>query len=237
MSLDYIVFNGQKSTDLGIYLLNTRTFPGSSPELTFVSVPGRSGDLIVSNKRFVNYEDTYAIGFKDPDIEEEKIIQIRNWLQSVQSYQKLFDSKFPNYYRWAVCTNAISIDQQLIDFGQASVIFNCKPFRYRIDGDFTITLNSTPTKLFNSELFSSSPYIKVYGSGDITLFINNQSIVLQNVVDFIEIDSEMKDCFKGTVSQNGNLLSDWPTLDPGENDISWTGNVSKIEVVPRWVSL
>lgn len=33
---------------------------------------------------------------------------------------------------------------------------------------------------------------------------------------------------------NGNMTGDFPTLLPGQNAISWSGNVTRLEIQPNW---
>ena len=40
--------------------------------------------------------------------------------------------------------------------------------------------------------------------------------------------------YKDMTSMNGCMSGDFPTLLPGQNAISWTGNVTKIVVQPNW---
>jgi phage-related protein len=33
------------------------------------------------------------------------------------------------------------------------------------------------------------------------------------------------------------MYSDFPVLEEGKNDITWEGNVTQLEILPRWVVL
>ena len=37
--------------------------------------------------------------------------------------------------------------------------------------------------------------------------------------------------------QNDKMYSDFPVLKEGINNISWTGNVTKLEITPNWIEL
>jgi phage-related protein len=237
-ALDFFEYQLRKSSDFGIMILGKHQSSGPQRDLIFISVPGRSGDLTQDNGRFMNYEDTYTIGIApiEGKSEEEQIAQIRSWLQSSYTYGRLIDSRYPSYYRKAVCTNSVDIQGDLSDFGQASVVFNCKPFRYRIDGDATKTLTA-PGILANPEQWESEPYIKISGSGDITIHINDQSLIVKAIGDYIEIDSELQSAHREMQLMNSHLYSEFPVLNRGDNQISWEGSVSKIEIVPRWRAL
>ena len=55
---------------------------------------------------------------------------------------------------------------------------------------------------------------------------------------YIEIDSEIMNAYKGETLQNSKMVtSDFPKLAAGENKINWLGNVTKVEIMPRWCRL
>ncbi|MDU6337913.1 MAG: phage tail protein, partial [Clostridium sporogenes] len=64
--------------------------------------------------------------------------------------------------------------------------------------------------------------------------INNEIIKFTNISDYIELDSEMMECYKSNVPLNHLMIGNFPIFQVGENNISWTGNISKIEIIPRW---
>ena len=59
--------------------------------------------------------------------------------------------------------------------------------------------------------------------------------MLSGVDEYIEIDSELMNCFKDTVLKNNAVTGEgFPVLKPGENTIACAGNVRRVEVIPRW---
>ena len=83
--------------------------------------------------------------------------------------------------------------------------------------------------------------MKIYGSGDIAININSQTLILKGINSYIEVDSKIKNCFKnvnGVITNcNNQMYSTFPILEVGENNISWAGAVTKIEIMPRWCCL
>ena len=81
------------------------------------------------------------------------------------------------------------------------------------------------------------PYIKVTGSGTVTLTINDSSFTLKEIDEYIELDFDMPNAYKGLEPKNNKVsgadMSTF-TLRPGFNAISWVGDVEKLEIVPRW---
>ena len=64
-------------------------------------------------------------------------------------------------------------------------------------------------------------------------------IMIANDIDeYLEIDSELMNCFKGTELKNGSVSGDgFPELSKGDNVLSFSGGITRVEIVPRWVSL
>lgn len=86
-------------------------------------------------------------------------------------------------------------------------------------------------------LYSNAIY-EIYGSGNVTLYINNRAHGFKNIDGYIEVDSENMNAYKGDTLQNNKMLvGAFPKLAAGDNNISWAGNVTKIEIVPRWCKL
>ena len=63
------------------------------------------------------------------------------------------------------------------------------------------------------------------------------NVVLQiNAIDgYIDIDSETQNAYKGTINCNKNInVSEFPVFLEGETGIRAEGNITSIEVQPRW---
>ena len=131
--------------------------------------------------------------------------------------------------------NKISIAQMMRTFQKFIVTMDTQPFKYSVNA-FGDGLELTKaTTVFNSGTVYSQPIITVYGGGDITLYINGVDFPLYGVEESITIDSEMMEVFKGTKNQNSKYGGDdFPKLEVGENTVSWTGNVEKVVIEPKW---
>lgn len=233
-------YNGRYSSDFGLRTKLGMSFPSAARDRSFQAVPGREGrgDLIIDNGRFEMVERAYDCALYPVDgmTFHEQAHQIKQWLQSTFSYGDLTDDRDPGYIRRAVVNNALDLQEVLETFGKAKIIFTCKPFKESILGRQPVDLTASGA-LANMESFNARPEITVYGSGDITLYVNNQSIILQGVDEYITIDSQLQIAHKGTLPQGSKLRSDWPILLPGVNNISWTGTVSHVSIVPHWGAL
>lgn len=60
-----------------------------------------------------------------------------------------------------------------------------------------------------------------------TFFINGLN-------EYVTVDSPIKNCYKNTELWNNKMQGEFPVLSVGDNQISWAGNIEKIEIIPNW---
>ena len=231
--MNSFTFNGQCSDDFGLHISKKDIYSAPARDQTFVSVPGRNGDVLIDNNRYTNASVSYTASCKNI---RDKATAIKLWLCK-PGYFPLTDTYQPDYFRYAAFATNLNIDEVLENVGQAKIVFNCKPFRYSNAGQTKYALTSSGT-LVNPEGFSSQPYIKITGSGNITLYIGDKSYYITSVSSYIELDCELMSAYKGSTLCNNKIsFSEFPELVPGSNTVSWSGSVTKVEIIPRWRTL
>ena len=112
--------------------------------------------------------------------------------------------------------------------------------KYSFAGQQTVAADSASLSITNPTAFESRPDIKLYGSGAVVIMIQPQGrgMMISNLDEYIEIDSELMNCFKDTVLKNGTVKgAEFPVLKPGACTINCTGDVTRIEIIPRWSCL
>lgn len=245
--INSFIFGGINSLSMGIIIeRHDNAFGAPTPIIETIYVPGR-GNLITNNKvdpvdneEFTDFDLQYACYLMPEHRQDVGIIakNIHSWLFGDIRYNRLEDTYDRDYFRLAYCNSALSVEEIAKGLlGKLNITFNSKAFKFAKDGERTITLTNA-TAIHNTESFTSTPYMKIYGSGSITIYINDRAHSFTNVQQYIEVDSELMSAFKGAELQNNRMISSrFPKLTPGRNYISWAGNVSKIELIPRWCSL
>ena len=236
-------YNGRSSADFGLHIEKKDVFSAPEYDAEFISIPGRSGDIINPNCRFSNIKVTYTVFLarKNTAALASVLRDIKGWLYSEPGrYHELTDSYDAEHFRYGVISGSLDIEEQLNKIGSFTVTFNCKPFKYSFAGQQTIADGNPRLTVTNPTAFDSRPYIKIYGSGTVRLMIQPEgqgtsAWVLSGVDEYIEIDSELMNCYKDTVLQNDAVTGEgFPVLKPGGNSIACAGNVRRVEVVPRW---
>ena len=234
--MNFFVYDGKNSQDLGLLISGEKTYNSPSRDVTTVSIPGRSGDLIIDNGRYNNIEVSYTVSFRK-DV-PEKTRALKAWLLSSAGYRRLEDTYQPEYFRLAAISNATEFEISINLYGTAELIFNCNPFLFLKGGEQTVSIPASGGRIYNPEYFESQPIITVYGNGDGVLSVNNINYNLSDIDGYVTINSEVGLVYKGTENKNSTVnFIEFPTLQVGENIIDWTGGITKVEIIPRWCTL
>ena len=243
--MTYFTYNGRSSAEFGLHIEKKDVFSAPEYDAEFISIPGRSGDIINPNRRFANIKVTYTVFLARKNIAALAAVlrDIKGWLYSESDrYHELTDSYDAEYFRYGVISGNLDIEEQLNKVGSFTVTFNCKPFKYSFAGQEVLATGTKRLSVTNPTAFESRPYIKLYGSGAVTLTISSPDSTslwtISAIDEYIEIDSELMNCFKDTVLKNDTVKgAEFPALKPGVCTINCNGDVSRIEVVPRWCCL
>lgn len=243
--MTYFTYNGRSSAEFGLHIEKKDVFSAPEYDAEFISIPGRSGDIINPNRRFANIKVTYTVFLARKNIAALAAVlrDIKGWLYSESDrYHELTDSYDAEYFRYGVISGNLDIEEQLNKVGSFTVTFNCKPFKYSFAGQEVLATGTKRLPVTNPTAFESRPYIKLYGSGAVTLTISSPDSTslwtISAIDEYIEIDSELMNCFKDTVLKNDTVKgAEFPALKPGVCTINCNGDVSRIEVVPRWCCL
>lgn len=235
-----IVFNGESSVDHHLYVEKQPDYLANPREYETVHVPGRNGDLIIDKGGYQNVNRTYEVSLYDPNESFDKLsIDLSSWLNSPDTYCRLEDSYEPNIFRLAVYGNSLELENLFHEGGKGKLEFYCKPQRFLKMGERS-RIFTKPFVLRNPTRFYSEPFILINGSGNVTLQVGAYPIQIKSLSSNIVIDSEIQDCYKGLVNQNGSVILEkgFPKLAPGSNTVTWSGSgITSVEVIPRWWTL
>ena len=230
------IFNDINTADYGFAVSGEDTWERSIPELDRVTIPGRSGDLVISGNRYANVEVTYLLGI--PDGFAEAYDDYIAALLSSPGYHRLEDSYHPEHYRLGFLSSEIKpkVSRQN-RVGTVELTFSCKPQRFLKAGEQTVALTSSGS-IYNPTRYAARPLLRVYGTGE--LGVGSETITISSADGYTDIDCELQDAFKGIVNCNSNILlssGEFPTLPPGTSGVSLGNGITRIEITPRWWTL
>lgn len=78
--MNYFVYKGVRSSDMGLRIEKKEVFSAPKYDVEFLSIPGRSGDLIAGGGRFPNAQVTYSVFLPAKSIAElsQKITAVKD---------------------------------------------------------------------------------------------------------------------------------------------------------------
>lgn len=213
--------------------------------ITLDEVSGVNKLVITDKGYYTNVEHTLECFYVSPDMHSIQFVEdlITSALDTRGEYVDFIPYYDPRYIYKVVVINNPTFSGNISAMRGVPFTFDVSfaPFKYRVGGERAIEFNK-PQKIYNPERYESYPLIKIYGQGNISIFINNRETKLKNIENTIIIDSN-EDVMEVYKENNGELINlhdnfvgsqNFPYLDSGMNQISWNGNVSKIEIEPRW---
>lgn len=217
----------------GAFVFGDGQFSAPVRSVSTYEVAGRSGSVIVDNGYYENISGGYTVVIKEDF--ERNLDRLKRMLYSQRGYKRLFDSDMKGFYRMACFYDGIEVIE--VDAPtKVRVTFDCKPYKYAIDGDKAITL-TTDGEILNRFYEPSKPQITVYGSGTCIVYINGTRIECQNVNEYVTIDADIQEAYKGEKSENANVNRADFELSAGTNYITFGGGTKRVDIVPRWVKL
>lgn len=237
--MGFIIFNGISSKDYHIQVEHPPGYDTPERDYEIVHVPGRNGDVIIDKGSYQNKDRSYEIAIGSEDrFFPEMANDISEWLHSAIGYARLEDSYEPEYYRMAVYKEETEIENILFHAGRVTVKFNCKPQRFLKSGDTKIKFSSSGI-LKNPTRHDALPIITVYGSGSGVLNIGGYIVSISEIGDSIVINSEIQDAYKDMENRNSDvtLSNGFPKLVRGTTNISFSGGITSVEVIPKWWTL
>lgn len=241
--------NSFRFSDYGCFISGDYVYDAPQRIYDKYEIPGRNGDLLVSQNRFSNIPITYpAFIFAQSQTEfSQKMQSLRNKLYSYKGYQRIEDEYHPDEFRLGIYTAGLDVDPvQYNRAGSFDIVFDCKPQRFLKSGLAYTTLTpgadvalTNPTPFEAPPLiFLSSPY---YGA---TFTINGTDItVAASSSDYnLYIDTESGEAYKADGTSVNNLISipgnEFPKLVSGSNTVKFvrgsSSSTATAKIMPNW---
>lgn len=233
-----LTIDGTPLLDFGVWTNGKNAWNAAEHDVATISVPGRSGDLVISNGRFKNISASYKC-FMRRDF-RHRFDDLRAFLLSKPGYRRVEDEREQEYFRKGRVVGKINVDEVLwtSDAGIFTLTFDFKPQRWMKRGEIKQTLRSTGS-VYNPTYFDALPLMRVYGSGMFSIgeiFVD----VDENTFPYIDIDCENQNAFCEQYNCNNLVTIDgdrFPKLPPGKTVIDIWAGIERIELTPRWWSI
>ena len=174
-----LYLDDKPSTDYGIKLYESNILSAPSKKLEFIDIEGRDGALTIDN----GYED-FILKLSCVLVNEHDEVECTPALaRRAKKFlldgvnRKIQLSEDMDYYLLGTYNSDIDIEEAIENFGLFQAQFRCKPYRFS-NKNKTVEIATKNTIIKNDE-YKTKPVIDVYATGDITLNINNQEVILK----------------------------------------------------------
>ncbi|QLY82229.1 distal tail protein Dit [Clostridium intestinale] len=233
----FIEFNNLNSLDLGLKVTKRPNFPLPKRRYETHDIQDGDGQLVEDLETFDDVKIDVEFNFIDRINIHIKVTKILNWLNKIDDYKLYFADDIERHYNVKMIEYT-DIERQLKVKGIFTISFICEPYKYYNQNNL-ISITTNNYSFYSNELvYNAPPLIKVYGSGNVTLTINNEDILLKSISGHIILNSILKEAYNDNIDNlNDKMDGYFPILKSGLNTLSWIGSVTKIEIIPNWRTL
>ena len=248
------ILNGVHSEDIRTVIQGRPTLATPRRRVTFKQGVEQDGALPFDEESYDNTEIELSLFTQGDDASEnrERIYHLFNsgkymdlilYSDPTKVY-KVMTIEFPNFESRYFMGESISYQVKL----------TALPYKHLVLSPLT-TL-ATPSTLVNPSLYPSEPRIAIVGSGNITLTIGGRDFIMKGVDGYIIVDSNLEIAYKDlalgvnydlennpskpedVINQNSKVFTRvYPTFSPGVNSVTWVGNVTRVDILPKWRTL
>ena len=225
--------DGRNMRDFGIYVSGDKSFNSAEYDYERISVPGRNGDLLISNKCFKNIQVPYKVGITKDFA--ANAAAVRSFLLLNHSYRRIEDSYSTDTFRMGFFAGPVDFDMQFLNrAGESTLVFDCKPQRFLKSGEFPVDVKNGG-QLMN-EWHPAKPVIVVKGTGAADIRVGASQIHISEIGGSITLDCDVLNADDGRTNKNNQVTirGGWPVLEHGDTQITWSGGIQSVTITPHW---
>lgn len=226
----YFIWNNIDSRQMGLWVKKYPNNIRAAERVTKITIPGAAGQLTLKES-----EDAYEpikLVIQAQTIRGNNFDVLGEWLRGRGTL--VLGNRDDKEYRGQIISE-VNWEKVSNDLCEASIQIECEPFKRQYPNEAAIEMTSTGT-VYNPGNVTAKPKITLTGTGNIVLTISSSSFTVKNVSGGAVLDSDARIATNadGTASIMENTVGEFLVLKPGNNDISWTGTVSKVKIEPGW---
>lgn len=229
MNEPYVIFNGIKSSDIGLVAEKLPDFHRPARMVELIYIPGRDGRIVQDE----GTEEAYTTDMRI-NCMGQPLSVIYSWL-SGEGW--MISSDEPDRAVWVSFHGQIKDSRFRAEgkcFDSLTVPVYCQPYRYHMPQPEDEKITSRSGQVTNPGTAACMPIITIKGTGDVSVMFGGVQMDFEGLTDGIIVDSELMDCFSLDRSRLLNSMAemeDFPTMQPGVTYIQWMGDGSIDEII------
>ena len=225
------IWKGTDCRAMGIRLQNMPEIVKPEERVSHIVIPGRSGELTQTEGDNIYNSYIQTVPFIVDS--ESNVRAVEKWLQGdgYVTFSGQSDLK-----QKARVINAVTLRKHSRNsaYWEGEVQFYCDPLKEKVSTEANIEVTQTNTTVVNPGDVASRPKIVITGAGSTTVRINSKSITVTGAENGWAIDSDTQWVTANGTPQMGVYSGVFPTLEPGNNTVFFSGSATKLTITPRW---
>ena len=214
---------------MNLYITDYPTIELNNEVYDTQDIEGRNGSVYIDLDYYKDRTLEFSFDLRCTNI-TEKLYEVKEWLLNVNDNRLVFNND-KCYMVKKVLLN--SFKQVNIHLAELEVSFIVEPFLYSLE-ETSYTFTTKNFSIYNNGTQEADTIIKIYGTGNIQISNNGETMQIDNVSNYVLLDSKAMECIDSTgQSKDWDTIGNYIKLDTGENNFELTGAVTKTEITYR----
>lgn len=219
--MSYFIFKDISSENFKNLIIENLPPVSSPPQRYEIHEIDGSSKAIITELGYKAYEKPINLGFSNHDT-----YNVENWLKG--KGRLILSNELDKYY------DAFVLEQidynQVLRFKKATVTFLVQPYKHATGEEETES-----RVLINQGNTECLPLMTIYGSGSVGVLVNGVKRCDITIDGYVTLDGEEEEAYKDSLDNRRNrvMIGKFPTFKPGENTITFTGNVTNVKTLVR----
>ena len=224
-----LYFNNNSSLDLDLYITDYPEIELNNEVYEEQEIEGKNGSVYIDLGYYKDRTLPFSFDLKGNNL-EERMENVKAWLRNINDNRLRFNS---NKCRMVKKILMNSFKQVAVNLAELEATFIVDPFLYDFE-ETTVTSTSKKFNIYNTGSYAADTLIKIYGTGNIQISNNGETMQIDDVSDYVLLDSKCKECVSSTgESKDWDTIGNYIKLDVGNNTFELTGNITKVEITYR----
>ena len=224
-----LYFNNNSNLDMNLYITDYPEIELNNEVYEEQEIEGKNGSVYIDLGYYKDRTLPFSFDLKGNNL-EERMENVKAWLRNINDNRLRFNS---NKCRMVKKILMNSFKQVAVNLAELEATFIVDPFLYDFE-ETTVTSTSKKFNIYNTGSYAADTLIKIYGSGNIQISCNGETMQIDNVSNYVLLDSKNQECVCPTgQSKDWDTIGNYIKLDVGDNTIELTGTVTKTEITYR----
>lgn len=229
MQQGVLYFNNNSNLDMNLYITDYPTIELNNEVYEEHQIEGKNGSEYTDLGYYKDRKLPFSFDLKGNDL-DERMDKAKYWLRNINDNRLIFNNTKCYLVKKIILNSFKQINAHLAEL---EVEFIVDPFLYDYE-EITITYTTKNFSIYNNGTQEADTIIKIYGTGNIQISNNGETMQIDDVSDYVLLDSKCKECVSSTgESKDWNTIGNYIKLDPGDNTFELTGSITKIEITYR----